>query len=240
MNDNLFQSHIISSILTWVFSIPLITGLIAASIGFLFEKQKGISRIFTIWLVICLIFLSPLRYIILQLFIATAFPFQELSSFLSTFLLAIYIPIVFGILYAIGLGVPFLLIALIAGMKDPVSKIRLFLAGIGAPVIFLTCSFLYYTILPYAAYSTHWLNPTGLVKATNGPAEYVYKYIVEPFTPLEFPHYVNDIGFDKLSSKERLRAHVASMYLSHKKFSYYVYKSYPEYFNKVTNKTKKD
>ncbi len=233
MNADPFASSMISQVLTWVFSIPLICGIVVAAVGMLFEKQEGIPRIFTIWLLLCLLLFSPVRYILLQLLTATAYPFQSLSGFLSTFLLAIYVPIVFCLLYAIGLGVPLLLVVLIAGKKEPPSKGRLFLAGIVAPIIFLVFSTLYYNILPFAAYSTHWLSSKELIRATNGPPYYFYRFAVEQFTPLQFPGVAHAIGLENMTTRERFRAHVAAVYCGNKEYWYYVSKAYPEYFEKI-------
>jgi len=233
MNDY-FQSHTISLILTWVFSIPIILGLIAAAINFLFAKTEDVPRFFTVWLVICVLLFSPFRYILLQLFIATAYPFQSFRALFTTFILAFYIPIVFSILYAIGLGLPLLGTLAVAGFKNRPSKTRLGLSAVAAPIIFLIAGWLYYLVLPYAAYSTHWLSSRDVIRATNGPPEYLYRYVAEQMTPIQFPRYVHEIGFDKLSPKERLRSHVAAVYLGEKEFSFFVYKSYPEEFKRKT------
>jgi hypothetical protein len=233
MNDY-FQSHTISLILTWVFSIPIILGMISAGINILFKKTEGTPRSLTVWLVICVLLFSPFRYILLQLFIATAYPFQSFRALLTTCILAFYIPIVFSILYVIGLGLPLLGTMAVAGFKNRPSKMRLCLSAIAAPIIFLIGGWLYYLVLPYAAYSTHWLNSGDVIRATNGPPEYIYKYVVEQMTPIQFPGYVHKIGFDKLSPKQRLRSHVAAVYLGEKEFSFFVYKSYPEEFRRKT------
>ncbi len=231
-----FASPMISQILTWIFSIPLIIGIIVWAVNMLFENQEGVPRIFIFWILICLILFSPVRYILLQLFTAIAFPFQNFSGFISTFLLAFYIPIVFGILYAIGLGVPLYLIIVIVGKKEPLSKVRLFLSGISAPIIFLIFSSIYYNILPYAAYTTHWLGPDELLRSTNGPSYYYYRYAVEQFTPLQFPGFADDIGLENMSAKERFRAHVAQVYCGNRQYWYYVSKAYPDYFEKLKSK----
>lgn len=223
----------ISQILTWIFSIPLILGILAWTVSMLFEKQEGVPRIFIVWLLICLLLFSPVRYILLQLFIAIAFPFQSIAGFLSTILLALYIPVVFGILYVIGLGIPLLLTLLIAGKKESPSKGRLFLAGIATPIVFLVFSTIYYNILPYAAYSTHWLGPKEVIRTTNGPSYYFYLYAVEPFTPLLFSDFTNDIGLENMSAKERFRAHLAAVYCGNKQHWYYVSKAYPDYLEKL-------
>ena len=232
--DDYFQSHTFSIVLTWLFSIPLIIALIGLAINMIFEKVEGVSRFFIAWLVICIILFSPLRYLFLQIFMAIAYPLQGLRAFLSTLLLAIYIPIVFGILYAIGFGLPAFVVFAIVGFKENFSKIRLLLSALAAPIIFLIASYLFYLVLPYAAYSTHWLNPKDVIRATNGPPEYFYRYVVEPFTPLILPRYVEEIGFDNLSPKERLRSHVALIYLGKEQFTFFVYKSFPEEYKRKT------
>jgi len=241
MDSDPFASPMISQILTWTFSIPLICGILIYPASVLFKKQENVVfRIFFSWMLLCLLLLSPIRYILLQLLGAIAFPCQSFDGFLATFLLAIYIPIVFGILYAIGLGIPFLLIYLIVGKNDPPSKLRLFLSGIAAPVIFFICSTIYYYILPYAAYSTHWLGPNEVIRTTNGPPYYFYRFVVEPFTPLQFSGIVKDIGYENMTAKERFRAHVVSVYCGDKQHAYYVFKSYPDYFEKRKREMERD
>lgn len=228
-----FASPMISQILTWIFSIPLISGTVVWAVNMLFEKQEGYPRIFSVWLLFCLLLFSPFRYIILQLFIATAFPLQSIAGLLDTLILMFYIPIVFGILYAIGLGVPTFLTMLISGIKEPPSKGRLILAGIAAPIVFLVFSTFYYNLLPYGAYTAHWLGPTEVIRTTNGPSYYFYRYAVEPFTPLQFSRVANDIGLENMSAKERFREHVAAVYLGNKQYWYYVSRAYPDYYENL-------
>jgi len=232
--EDYFQSYTVSIILTWLFSIPLIISLISLAIFLIFERVEGVSRLFIAWLVICIILFSPLRYLFLQIFVAIAYPLQGLRAFLSALLLAIYIPIVFGILYAIGFGLPAFGILAIVGFKENVSKIRLWLSALLSPIIFIIGSYLFYLILPYAAYSTHWLHPKDVIRATNGPPEYFYRYVVEQMTPLKFPSYAHKMGLDNLSPKERLRSHVAIVYLGQKQFNFFMYKSYPEEYKRKT------
>ena len=184
--SDFFASPLISQILTWIFSIPMIFGLLAYVIGMVFDKMGEIPRIYRWWMFICIILFSPLRYMVLQIFVAKAFPFQSFTGFLQSLLLTIYIPIVFALLYTIGFVLPALLVVLIIGTKNYRSKARLFLSGIVAPLIFLIFSFFYYNLLPYAAYSTHWVEPKALIRSTNGPPYYFYRYAVEQFTPLQF------------------------------------------------------
>jgi len=233
--DDYFQSHTLSIVLTWLFSIPLIIALIGTTISFIFEKIEGISRFYILWLVICILLFSPVRYILLQIFIAISYPFQSFRACITTFILAVYIPIVFGILYAICFALPMLVTCAIVGFKDTFSKVRLWLSALAAPIIFIIASYLFYLVLPYAAYSTHWLYTKDVIRATNGPPEYFYRYVVEPMAlEIRFPMYVKEIGFDNLSPKERLRSHVAMVYLGEKQFTFFVYKSYPEEYKRKT------
>jgi len=240
MSTDYFQSHTISLILSWIFSIPIVISAIVGPVSMLLEKEEGISRLLLIWTGLCIIVLSPFRYMVLQLFMATAYPFQSLHAFFTLLLLVIYIPIVFSILYAIGLGLPFLGMAAIAGFKSTMSRTRWLFVALASPFLFFFGSYLFHLALPYAAYSTYWLNAKDVIQATNGPAEYVYKYVVEQGTPLQFPLFATNMGLENLTSKERFRAHVAAVYLGKEEFYYYIYKAYPEYAESRKRKNKSD
>jgi len=236
-----YQSHTLSLVLTWISSIAVFATLIALiflPIQILFANEfanDGVAfRIAGAWVMLCFLALSPLRYNILQIFILTAYSFQSFGAFISAIYLASYVPIVCVALYFIGIALPFLGIITIAGFKEPFSKIRLCLSALAAPLFFSIANYLFFLALPLAAYSVHWLRADDVIRATNGPAELIYKYTVEPMTPLIFPGYVNEMGFDKLSSKERLRAHIAAVYLGEKEFSLFMYRSYPEEFKRKT------
>ena len=87
--------------------------------------------------------------------------------------------------------------------------------------------------MPYAAYSTHWVEPKALIRSTNGPPYYFYRYAVEQFTPLQFSGFAYDIGLENLDTKERFRAHLAAVYLGKKQYWLYVSKAHPEYFERM-------
>jgi hypothetical protein len=239
MNDY-FQSHTVSLVLTWLFSIPFIVGPIAVAIEMLFEKTKGISRFFVIWLLICVLLFSPFRYSLLQIFMAIAYPFQSIHALLTTIILALPISVVFGVLYGIGLWLPWEGIVVIAGDENTPSKIRLWLAAMAAPILYLISSYLFYLVLPYAAYPMHlsMIDAQDVIRTTNGPAGYFYKYAIEPSCSLEFPVFVDKVGWEKMSAKERLRAHVAGLYLNEREFVYYISKAYPAYFEECKRKYK--
>jgi hypothetical protein len=222
-----FESHSISLILAWLFSIPLLFFVVTSFFAPLFTKLEDIPKLLAFWFVLCLFVLGPTRYIILQLAVALAYPVQSFSAVLTTFLLALYMPIVFGILVILGIGVPIFGATSIGGMTPPRRSFRLVAAGIAAPFLCVLGSYLYFAALPYAAYSTHWLSAGNLIRATNGPPEYLYAFVVEQGTPLGFPKFVRTIGPENLTARERLRAHVAALYLNDREFSRYVGSSYP-------------
>ena len=76
-----FESSTISIILAWIFSIPVFICLVIWAAQMLFKKLEDLLRVFNIWLFICIIFLSPFRYLILQILLATCFAVQSLRAF---------------------------------------------------------------------------------------------------------------------------------------------------------------
>ena len=266
---DIFDSHIISLILAWISSVPIFAGVIVYLIGFLFDKDDSIPRIFIIWVGFCAIIFGPIRYIFLQIILSTAFPFQSWGAFFSDQIFSVFfVGLGFSIYLGVTVGLPLLCTMFIAGLLDNqiIKKSRLFLASILAPFLIGIGAQLFYLLLPYAAYSAHWLNPYDVIGATNGPAEYYYKYFVEPLEPEKTfenfrgspTSYAGRVGgtfgmtgllpvldvfedyekrqlriaesfFKGLSSKERLRFHVASTYLSRDKFEFYFSKAHTEF-----------
>jgi len=205
---DIFASHTISLVLSWVFCSFIFIGLIGYVGETLFEKAAGIPRAATIWISLCIILLSPLRYMLLQLTIATAYPFQSVSAFVSTFLLAMYIPIVFGILYAVGFALP-LLGAMSIGMREQLTKAKMFLVCLLTPVGCLLGSYLFALILPYAAISVHWVKAKDVIRATNGPAYYFHRLAVDVWNPI-------DLFVDAERRDVTLRGHVVAAYFGKK------------------------
>ena len=222
-----FASSTFSLVLSWLLVAPTISSLIVPAAGSLFMKFDGVPRLFSVWIALCSIFLSPFLYILLQISVGLSFPVQSIGSLLSTLVLCFYIPIVFGLLCAIGIGLPLLIVLAIAGLNTPRRVTRLLGAAVAAPLAMLLSTHLYFLVLPYAAYSTHWLKASDLIAATNGPSEYFYEYVLEPILPLAEQEIVGESARIPLTSKERLRMHVARTYLGEEKFLFYLRKTYP-------------
>ncbi len=208
-----FASSAFSLILSWIFGFFVFSGILLAIISPPSEEGKVRYRLVLLWVMICAVIFAPVRYVLLQLLLSESYFVQSGSAFFSTFILVAYMPIVFGILYAFGIGLPLLAMGLIAGSKEPMSRMRIGLGLIGCPGLFYLGSIAFFWLLPYATYSTHWLRAKDLMGATNGPAEYFYEYIVD----INIPYLPNWIaGNVGETPKERLRSHLAELYVGKK------------------------
>jgi len=86
-------------------------------------------------------------------------------------------------------------------------------------------------LTPIAAISVHWLDADDVIRATNGPACFMYRYISQWFQPFTMPKYVDEVR--NLDEKAILRIHVASVYLSSKQHGKFLYYSYPAIYNSL-------
>ena len=232
MQTDYFESSTISTILSWIFAIPIFIGLILWTLQTLFDKFEGLPRIYLIWLFICIMFFSPFRYLVLQIILATSYGVQSWSAFFSMFLLVLYIPIVFGILYAVGFGLPLLANFWVTGLmrNKGVTKLRLFISAILTPFICVLGTYIFLWVLPYAGYATHWLKAENVIRASNGPAWIYYEYVGSHFMPIETPGYTEKVGTDL---KTFYRNHIASIYLSERQHMRFIKHAYPDFYNSL-------
>ena len=210
-----FASHIVSLVLSWVFCSSIFIGLIGYLSETFFEKAEGIPRVVTIWLSLCLIVLSPLRYILLQQMLCEAYVVQSISAFLSTILLLFYMTIVFGTLCIVGLAPSVVVIGILFDeMIGRVTRTKMFLLCLVTPVGCLLGSYLFTLILPYAAISIHWLKASDVIRSTNGPGYYFHKYAVDVWNPME-------LFVDEDQRNHTLREHVYTVYFGKKQKASY-------------------
>ena len=107
MSTDYFQSHTVSLILSWIFSIPPIIALIVYGNVQVAKNQHWFTGLLFVWILFCAIVLSPFRYAFLQLIIVTTYPYQSFYAFFTACALSVYIiPFVMSILYGIGFGLP--------------------------------------------------------------------------------------------------------------------------------------
>ena len=213
-----FPSHTVSLVLSWIFGLIFCAALPVGVIGAVFDKGEqdtatAGTRIFAAWVVLCAIALSPLRYFLLQFLLTETFGVQSFSALLATAIFAIPVGFAFITLYLVGIVLPFLGVVASAGSKDQPSRSRVYLSAILAPALFYIGNLLFFWMLPYAAYSCHWLRAKDIMRATNGPAEYFYRFAVDWDIPyLSYPL----AGSEGDTAKERLRAHLAALYVGKK------------------------
>ena len=226
-----FESSATSTVLSWICVGPMLLALAFAPFSIIRDAEAPLRyRILVVWLLLCLIALSPLRYVFFQLVLAASFPVQSWRAFFSGILVLMYAPIVFGILYLISLGIPLAGTVWIAGAREDSPRWRTVLAGFAAPALCAAAWIPFSALLPLAAKTVHWLDPVSLVRATNGPSYYVFKYIVLPATPLQFPFPGEEASQFKFSDRDLARLHVASVYMSAPREGWFIREAYPELY----------
>lgn len=233
----MFESSTISTILAWLFVLPVLLYLVIAPLGLIFDNELSIGRrILYSWLLLCLLILSPLRYGIFQIALTVTFPVQSWGAFFSSFVAAVYVPIILGLLYVITLGIPVGGTALVEGTGERRIRWRIALAALVAPVLCIASWIPFTFLLPLAGKTVQWLDPVALVRATNGPAYYAFKYVALPGSPMQFPVAGEEIARFRLSDRDLARLHVASVYMSAPKEGWYIREAHPALFEYLVKK----
>lgn len=225
-----FASGPIALTLAW-----LATGgvFIYAALGllkFLLDKADA-ARPFKVWLVLCLAALAPARYIFFQAIAGLTFPFQSFSGFLLSFILVLYVPLVFGVLYLVGIGIPVGVTILVLGDEENRDAGRYIGASVVLPIVCLLGSWLFYLTLPLAASTVRWLPAEPVIKATNGPAAFAFDHVASQFTPMAVPKYFELTPQD---AKALRRCHIAAVYLGAEEELKFLRKAYPDVYEAVT------
>jgi hypothetical protein len=234
MTTDYFESSTISLVLTWIFTIPVFIGLIVESGNLIFDKYDGLPKAYLAWFAVCIIVLSPLRYLILQTILATSYALQSWSAFLTIFVLVLYIPIIFGLLYAVGFSLPMLINFWLSGLfkSEQITKGKLILSAFLTPLFSYLGTYIFFLILPFAAYTIHWLEPDNVIKATNGSPYYYYKFIGSWLMPIKTASFPSEFNKD---TKSKFRNHIAQDYFSDENRNYFIKYSYPELYEMLPN-----
>lgn len=213
-----FESHIVSLILAWILSLPFIVCPIGAAVGVPFmvmREQEVPGRLawpFAVWMTVCFLVLSPLRYLALQGVLACAFAVQTWQTAITGVVFLTPAPLILLVLWTLGLGLPVLGIPILLG---DLRKPRFVLASVGLPVLCAGGYALFFLLLPFAAWTVRWWLPASeAMGATNGPSHYFYQFVVEPDVPRIGPELEKPRGASALA---RLRAHVLDTYVNPKK-----------------------
>ena len=184
-------------------------------------KNDGNSIILQIWFGLCVIVLSPLRYCMFLIIASSSFPLQGFSAFIDFIILFLYIPIVYTLLD----GLSFLPFLAIFKLFDNPKIWKNIIIAVTLPVICLLSSLIYYNLLPYAGYTIGWVSAKNIIRATNGPAAFYFKYAVAPFDIIQLPAFYDQTPMRDI---DKLRCHTAMVYLSDKGKSYFLKNQYPE------------
>lgn len=213
MTDPL-DSNIVSLTLAWIiailFSVPALT-FVLHPLEVAFEREPGNPRWlawFWAYYVICLVVVSPLRYLMLQLLMAVCYMVQSFSAVLHALLAATYFCFVMGALYFIGIGLPSAVVLQVLKKDTTARRVASFVL---TPLLFAVGYALYFAVVPLAAWTIHWLPARDVLRSANGPAAAFYQVVVEPDIPRIGPRLQIQAG---RTATDRLRAHVAQTYLS--------------------------
>ncbi len=232
MTNDYFASSTFSLICAWLFGIPVILGIIGY-IFYVFQKHEDVPWFFSAWVGLCFLALSPIRYMFFQIATATSYPFQSVFAFFSVFWLGLLVPLAFGLLYFVGIGGLLLLTFWTLGTKSQPTKLRYFTSALAAPVIALIGSLLFSLLLPFASLSTHWLRAEDVIRATNGPAYYVFGYFGSSRAMVALPPYVSQTPE---TTRDLLRCHVAYVYLGESQHAYFLKMAYPAIYDDYASK----
>ena len=227
MNPPVFESSFISLTLAWVFAIPTLLGVIAMG-GSIFIKHEGFPWVLSLWIGICVIILSPARYILFLLISASSFPFQSFGAFIDTFILALYIPIIYGILSMMAF-LPFA--AIYKLFSNNITALKSVLIAVLIPISCVISSAIFFFLLPCAGMTLGWVKAKDIIKATNGPAAFYFKYVVAPYAPILLPDFYQQTPKQDI---DMLRCHVAEVFLSDKRKIYFLKNQYPDIYNTIT------
>jgi hypothetical protein len=223
-----FASSGFSLFLSWLFCLPVLTGILGCTLS-PFSKQQGIPRLFSVWLGLCFLVLSPMRYLLFLLVVGACYPWQSVTAFFSVLAWGrfVWLPLIFFLLFAICFYVPLLLTYLTLGVRaaEP-TKLRYAITAFLAPIIALVGSVVFGVVHPFAAFATHGLPAIDVIRATNGPAYYVFAWTVSPWQ-VALPRYVH---LTPERTQDYLRVHVAYVYLSEQDQTAYVRAAYPEVY----------
>jgi hypothetical protein len=222
-----FESSKLSLVLAWVFCVPLLLG-IANMVFTAFKKHEEIPWIYSAWIAVCFLILSPARYIAFLLVMAESYPFQNIAALFSLLTFWHWLPaaVAFTVAYTIGLIGPLFLVLWVVGDKANPSRVRLLISAALAPVIAFVGTFAFSLILPFAALSVHALDADAIIKATNGPAHFVF--LSEGSGMIALPPYY---AKTPQTTTDMIRSHVALLYLSDEEHNYFLKMEYPNLYD---------
>lgn len=235
MNPDPFESTTIALVCSWAAAIPAMIAVVALPFSIFKGEARG-YRMLIIWFFLCSFALSPARYLLFLAVAGSSYVLQSWGAFFSCFALIFYIPIVFTILYVIGFSSQGLAAIAVVGKRETISFGRGIAVAVVIPIACLISKYLFYLVLPAAAWTIHWLNPSDVIKSTNGPTAFVFRYVTLPFSQIAAP----DIFYrTPLTHQDLLRCHVANSYMGGQAWRYFIKKQYPQIYAEEVKKMSK-
>jgi hypothetical protein len=239
-----FASGLVSTVLAWSFTLPILLSSVALIVQLFFgDTNSRLPRWFLGWLAFCFVFFSPFLYIVLQFIVLASYSVQSSSALWSFFSLRsflftmVYLPLVVGLLSYSGLLAPYWLTFRIAfhNLETPVVTTgRLILGTVIAPITMQGGQLLFYWLLTYVLIYTPFkkdrVRAEDMIGATNGPALLAYKYVIRNVIPLPIANHYRDVS---LSEQDWLRNHVASFYLGPREEAKYLKLAYPVLYERL-------
>lgn len=191
--------------------------IIAALVGFpavlqftwmLFAKRQRVNRVLTVWVGLCFLVFSPFRYLCFLFVLAAVFFFHSLWLFSFGWGVTLAPP-AFAILCFVGVIWPLLLVDWISGVESPNRTSRnTVAAAMLAPFIAFVGHVVFLLLLPLAGWTATGFDAVDLIRATNGPAYYVFRIV--PRGEIALPPNLQESA----TIRDCLRAHIAFNYMS--------------------------
>jgi hypothetical protein len=225
-----FQSSTPSIVLSWIVFLLWLKMVVNVTAD-LFKKKKNRPYVVTVWTGICILVLSPIRYIWFIVLLFNFYCIQSLSAFMSFLFIETILYIVMGkIMGNIFALLPSIIVnnRLFVEEKDETFD-HIVISSIFVPLGCILSSFVFSAVLPYVACTLQWTDYKDLIKATNGQTAFIYKGFQVPFSHTTLPEYFNQ---GSTTNKGELRHHVASLYMTKDdEFKYYK-TQYPDLFTR--------
>ena len=229
MEPGTYESGAISLVLSWISTLAVLLWAVVFLVASISESAKSTPTWVLVWTVLCVLALTPFRYLVFELSLIASFPFQSWGALGQSFLLTFYAPWAFGAMAAAVVLLPMSFVFKIAS-ENPTPS-RTMAAAVAAPVLCVISAFLFIGVLnPLFGWSIGWVNQRDLVRATNGPSRFLFDYVASPFSPIQFPFYFD---MTRKTDVDAIRCHVAGRYLSESGEFEFVEATYPEIIDEV-------
>lgn len=224
MNDP-FASSAFSTVCAWIMALSVALWVGVTLLSMLRDVSAAPRAFKILGCVVLPAFaaIGPLRYAFWQVVFWACFPFQSWRSFLETWVLVLYLPILWVLLLFLSYG-PFFLFGWLAKfewMQDNIilKPYRLVcLAFVGVPLGLLLWSSPVFNLvgLPVFGESLHWLRAEDVIRASNGPAYLVFRTVAKGSVTFGTPPEIMDRFKESVSAEpvDSYRAHIALTYLS--------------------------